>query len=73
MEEVQNSPAIAADRAVERVPDGSVNAVVDGVQTGDGDQRTGRTAQLGWEVEFSVINHVAGNTVQFSDRLKVKI
>lgn len=73
MEEVQNSPALAADRAVERVPDGSVNAIVDGVQTGDGDQRTGRTAQFDWEVKFSVINHFAGNVVQFSNRLRVKI
>lgn len=70
MEEVQNGPALAADWAVKRIPDGSMNDIVDGVQTGDSDQRIGRTAQFGWEVEFSVINHFAGDIVP---RLRVKI
>lgn len=59
MEKVQDCPALAADGTVKSVPDGSVHGVVDGVQAGDGDQRAGRTAQLGWEVEFTVVHHVA--------------
>jgi len=44
VEEVQDGPAIAADGAVESIPNGPVNSVVDRVQAGDSDQRAGRTA-----------------------------
>lgn len=57
MEEVQDGPALAADGTVKSVPDGRVHGVVGGVQAGDGDQRAGRTAQLGREVEFAVVRH----------------
>lgn len=59
MKEIQNGSALATDGAVERVPNGPVHGVVDGVQAGDGDQRAGRTAQFGRKVEFPVIGHVS--------------
>jgi len=57
VKEIQHSAAVAANGAVERVPDGPVDGVVDRVQSGDRDQRTGRTTQLFRKVEFCVIDH----------------
>lgn len=74
MKKIQNGPALASDRAVERVPDGPVNGVVDGVQAGDGDQRSWRTTQFGRKVEFPVVDHGGGRRcrrhVRGSERFK---
>lgn len=57
VKEIQHGSAVAANGTVERVPDGPVDSIVDRVQAGDRDQRTGRTTQLGRKVEFRVIDH----------------
>lgn len=63
MKEVQNGATFATDGAVEGIPNRPVNSVVDGVQAGNGDQRTGRTAQFGRKFKFLVVDHITSRFV----------
>jgi len=59
VKEIQYGSAVTANGAMESIPNGPVDGVIDRIQASDGDQWTGWTAQFGWEVELSVIDHVA--------------
>jgi len=79
VKEIQYGSAVTANGAVESIPNGPVDGVIDRIQAGDGDQRTGRTAQFGWKVELSVIDHFASiaqsvrwNNKKPSEKLKLK-